>query len=1597
MKTGSVTEVQLVGVKLVDALLTLCLEFEKRSIESKPVLELSRRLLSTQKEFELCYVPQLSSPMLSLIVLLTHLELEDEKLYVLDLLALCLRWRIQDEYAVAGVACDPSEVSLFLFPIISLMSSPSKSVKQAASQFLLMLEKLIVSHSTPSGDDKSVHRGSLLVSKPESIILRLWKHLCLQDLSPCSFFLNIYSANGNDIIMDSGSKSWLSQLGKYALAIAERHKSGDVISSSQEVMSSEIPLLLGALAGSLVVHESLGSYAIEILAFLNIMDPTLGVPLLLAVLYYCNFVRCYSKCSNDLLLNLLGMLSSLASNSAMLPLIFQTILPMLQKDSNPVLYATALRLLCNAWKMNDRIFGSLRNFLLPECFIEFRFDQTIAISLAASLRDICRRNPERGVQLILSVEACIECTVSIIRALGFQSLGYLCEADVVDFYTAWDVIEKYGADYSTDPIIAHSLCLLLRWGAMDAKSYAEASITILRILWDIANFNSSVVNPLWRKARVTALEALNNFEVSQIERSIPDFRDKAIKLLIQETDVHVLRLIEELETKIIAYEHSTRQRLVKFTRAPRNKIEKLLDVVPRAVFSSAKSCTVRMMPGTALFHLQFNQKNTNQGKPKIADNVFAEYYNMLKDVAASIYLSRSIFIALLSLHSWKTFMQNWMDKYILVLDVKASSTSLDKTSKAANNIMKSMIKAAEDSIPRVAENIALAMGAFCMILPASVHPVKVTASKFLLNWLFQYEHEHRQWSAAIAVGVISACLHSTDRLQKVQCVNGLLEVVCNSRNILVQGACGIGLGYSCQDLLSRVMDADNALDQGSFILQEKVFLGKIVRTLSLTIWQLTKISSDVLVSLSDYKVPGVEDDYTKMNSALMLNRDEDVGDDIWGVTGLVLGLGMSVTALSRAGSYDVMCNIKLLLRSWIAEADSLLSESTSEGCQSSNMMLSTGACLVLPSVASCCRRMEMMHDNELNDILFCYVDLISKLQLKRTSNIFHHNLLVASCVGTGSLLACILDEGLVSLDVQRIKNMLGLFKQIYSDTYPHLVHLGAFLGVINAMGADTGSTFYQYSPKYVPVNYCENKESSHINAPLLSSSQFAEDLLIIIQDIFLVAQDSSNEQLQAYGSWAIAFLYYHRWSKGDNVETASSMPSGQSFSKDATILKLSSWLMNLDYSKNPSHVNTIVAVLRCLSRAPRLPNLDWAAVIRRCMKYETHDDAYYDKRSLLKECLLFSLAHANKFDPLLSLLDELTSLFKFRTLDLILQSCLLFHLFDLTRIFSSSRNQMLLEDIFEFFSSPISSYQNYNARQKRFLQLSCWKGLSKCFNEAYLDSSEYLSGMEKCMEILFAMLSAKPNGACPKQEWISCQEWNESMVCLAKARRAWLLDLLQISAIDVVSRDERFGIELKKMLAISQLVKFGSLPFSELAKLKSYILNTKSQGVFTQLWLSGLWELFVEVTAVLQTAEGSLKRQWLIDVLEIGCITKHPSTALQFLGLLSGCCCKYMPFLVLDPQDVLVDLPVTLSSLLSSPKWRVVADSAVTYLWTLTVRIYNWTKMLKCDGEPPSSDIDPSEAEMSNLLLQVLLDACRNLRHFLPLKDQLMLANMVVC
>lgn len=95
----------------------------------------------------------------------------------------------------------------------------------------------------------------------------------------------------------------------------------------------------------------------------------------------------------------------------------------------------------------------------PKELSNFISEREICISIAASVRDVCKHNPDRGVDLILSVsvrklnnvfaiwfhfldiictrsffsdqQSCIESQDCTVQGLGFESLAYLCEADLV--------------------------------------------------------------------------------------------------------------------------------------------------------------------------------------------------------------------------------------------------------------------------------------------------------------------------------------------------------------------------------------------------------------------------------------------------------------------------------------------------------------------------------------------------------------------------------------------------------------------------------------------------------------------------------------------------------------------------------------------------------------------------------------------------------------------------------------------------------------------------------------------------------------------------------------------------------------------------------------------------------------------------------------------------------------------------------------------------------------------------------------------------------------------------------------------------------------
>ncbi|KAK9090762.1 hypothetical protein Sjap_023939 [Stephania japonica] len=903
-------------------------------------------------------------------------------------------------------------------------------------------------------------------------------------------------------------------------------------------------------------------------------------------------------------------------------------------------------------------------------------------------------------------------------------MGFIVSWLFDDFYTAWDVIAKDVLVYSTSPIVAQGICALLKWGAMDAEAYFEESKTVVRIVWDVGTSRHTSDAIAWTKARVSAFESLKQYEVEYIQQSIPDFKKDIVDLLLSEDDPDVLRAVEEFGVKIITLEHVNRRRWMKEKRVTVNKIEKLLDVFSYKTISSGKgsSSITRVFPGAALLGHSFTPKEGDgHKKSKELRKLHSAYENAMVEIAESLQLSRNILLAQLSLQSWKPFVQHWLRASVAVLDKTVPSDVANKTSQAANSILEIMVRIADESIPRWAENIALAIGALCMVLPASAHSVTTTAAKFLLDWLHQFEREHRQWSVAIALGLVMRHLHATDRRLKFQILSALLTVACGSRSTLVKGACGASLGLACEGLIS--IEGTDLFESANGRTEENNLLGRIVRALCLAICQLSPSSSGSLESIRKYFPSDTDDIFLDATSDLCFNGGSNLENDVWGVVGLVLGLANSVNAIYMTGGSDSVIILEALLMSWIPYVNALAHHPTV--ChEKSGTLCSVGACLALPIVVAFCSRIELIDDDELNHLVNGYRELISDLLSVKKTGIYHQRLLMAACAGAGNLLSFILDEGVNSLKAENIKCLLELFRKTYSNPNVPIVYFGGMLGVVNALGARAGIFIHTKSrPSLVQINY-EQKVSAYIRGPILSSPACEAILTPMVQEMILVARDPKDPPLQNYAAWAVSFLKY-QWRSEEIVKSneVSSTLISQTFPEDSLVWQLCVWLMNLN-SPEAKMVYNIATVLRCLSRALRLPLSEWGAIVRRCMRFEHQNSG---KGVVREECIKFALIHANQINPLLLFLDELYEFSRFRTLELSIQKLLLSHLGDLIKIFSTSRLVKLCDDMIEHFSSPGSLYHMYNNDQKGLLRLSFWKGLRHCLESLGGASSEFSS------------------------------------------------------------------------------------------------------------------------------------------------------------------------------------------------------------------------------------------------------------------------------
>lgn len=69
----------------------------------------------------------------------------------------------------------------------------------------------------------------------------------------------------------------------------------------------------------------------------------------------------------------------------------------------------------------------------------------------------------------------------------------LCEADRLDFYKAWPIVQARHPDVPTKPVLAREWVSLLRCGHLDAPVEPDRAALVINLLWKTVSHASPLV------------------------------------------------------------------------------------------------------------------------------------------------------------------------------------------------------------------------------------------------------------------------------------------------------------------------------------------------------------------------------------------------------------------------------------------------------------------------------------------------------------------------------------------------------------------------------------------------------------------------------------------------------------------------------------------------------------------------------------------------------------------------------------------------------------------------------------------------------------------------------------------------------------------------------------------------------------------------------------------------------------------------------------------------------------------------------------------------------------------------------------------------
>ncbi|KAF1792416.1 protein of unknown function DUF3730 [Phytophthora cactorum] len=230
----------------------------------------------------------------------------------------------------------------------------------------------------------------------------------------------------------------------------------------------------------------------------------------------------------------------------------------------------ALKLMFEVWRNESRVFPRLEAMLLESTSPDEDMERHVV--RMATIKALCEKDPELGVQFISSIQGFLEDELESVVSMAMDAISALCGGDCLDFYVAFKIISqkmrKNKVTCADEPLFQERLCCFYALGGAECAANEKHALKLLDQTWEFADSEHPDV-------RKSAYAAMCNFPLDMLglcmldganagqesddedqmtEEEVEEQLDDLMRRLQSEHDPDVRVEIEKLAARVIEHE-----------------------------------------------------------------------------------------------------------------------------------------------------------------------------------------------------------------------------------------------------------------------------------------------------------------------------------------------------------------------------------------------------------------------------------------------------------------------------------------------------------------------------------------------------------------------------------------------------------------------------------------------------------------------------------------------------------------------------------------------------------------------------------------------------------------------------------------------------------------------------------------------------------------------------------------------------------------------------------------------------------------------------------------------------------------------------------